>query len=130
MLPEEKEWIGQLTAGNETAFRLLLETYRDRVINICFRFLMNREEAEDAAQEVFIEIFQSIRKFRGDSKLSTWIHRVAVSKSLDELKKKKRKKPKKHQKLKLQHQKQQNNLPRQKNKRRFKRFQKRVLLVL
>jgi len=54
--------------------------------------LLDREDAEDISQEVFIEIFQSIKSFRGDSKLSTWIYRIAVTKSLDELKKRNRKK--------------------------------------
>ncbi len=50
------------------------------------------QDAEDICQEAFIEIFRSISKFRGDAKLSTWIYRVAVTKSLDHLKAKKRKK--------------------------------------
>jgi RNA polymerase sigma-70 factor (ECF subfamily) len=62
------------------------------VLNTCYRFMMNREDAEDLSQEVFIEIMRSVSAFRGQSGLSTWVHRVAVSKCLDELKKRKRKK--------------------------------------
>jgi len=61
-------------------------------MNTCYRFLLNKVDAEDVSQEVFIEVFQSIQSFRGDSKLSTWIYQIAVSKSLDEIKKRKRKK--------------------------------------
>ena len=61
-------------------------------MNTCYRFLLDKADAEDVSQEVFIEVFQSIHSFRGDSKLSTWIYQIAVSKSLDEIKKRKRKK--------------------------------------
>ena len=53
---------------------------------------MDKNDAEDISQEVFLEVFKSIQSFRGDSKLSTWILRIAVTKSLDEIKKQKRKK--------------------------------------
>jgi len=62
------------------------------VVNTCFRFIFNREDAEDLAQEVFIEVYRSLDKFREESKLSTWIYRIAVSKSLDHLRRLKRKK--------------------------------------
>jgi len=81
-----------LRAGDEVAFRLLLEKFQDKVINTCYRFLLNQQDAEDVSQEVFIEIFKSISQFNQASALSTWIYRIAVTKSLDELKKRKRKK--------------------------------------
>lgn len=62
------------------------------MLNICYHFLNNREDAEDTAQEVFVEIYQSIHRFRGDSKLFTWIYRIAAAKSLDLIRKRKRKK--------------------------------------
>ena len=74
------------------AFAELVELYKVRVIKTCYRFLLNQEDAEDISQEVFIQVFQSISSFRGESKLSTWIYRIAVTKSLDELKKRNRKK--------------------------------------
>lgn len=52
----------------------------------------NREDAEDLAQEVFIEVFQSINNFRGEASLSTWIYRIAVTKSLELKRKRNRKK--------------------------------------
>jgi len=54
--------------------------------------LQNEEDAEDVAQEVFIQVFQSISQFKGDSKLSTWIYRITVSKSLEFIRKKRTKK--------------------------------------
>lgn len=62
------------------------------MLNTCYRFLLDKKDAEDISQEVFIEVFQSFHTFRQDSSISTWIHRIAVSKSIDELRKRKRKK--------------------------------------
>lgn len=81
-----------LRAGDKAAFNELVICYGKRVINTCYRFLLDKEDVEDISQEVFIEVFQSIKSFRGDSKLSTWIYRIAVTKCLDEIKKRNRKK--------------------------------------
>ena len=85
-------FLNDLKTGSEEAFKKLMDLHQDRVINICFRFLNNRADAEDTAQDVFVEVYQSICRFRGDAKLSTWIYRIAVSKSLDTIRKTKRKK--------------------------------------
>jgi RNA polymerase sigma-70 factor (ECF subfamily) len=74
------------------AFAALLNRHHLKVLNTCFKFLLNKEDAEDVTQEVFIEVFQSINKFRGDAQVSTWIYRIAISKCLDEIKKRNRKK--------------------------------------
>jgi len=89
---EEKQLVKNLIRGDENSFRLMVNQYRQTVVNVCYRIMLNTEDAEDIAQEVFVEVFFSIKKFRGDSKLSTWIHRIAVSKCLDEIKKRSRKK--------------------------------------
>jgi len=62
------------------------------VLNTCYRFVMNRQDAEDLAQDVFVEVHRSLESFREESKLSTWIYRIAVTKSLDHLRRMKRKK--------------------------------------
>lgn len=54
--------------------------------------LQNAEDAEDVTQEVFVQVYESVQQFKGDSKFSTWLYRIAVTKSLDHLRKKKRKK--------------------------------------
>ena len=89
---EDLEFIKKLSAGDKSAFDELVKLYANKVINTCYRFLLDKEDAEDISQEVFIEVYQSIKSFRGDSKLSTWIYRIAVTKCLDELKKRNRKK--------------------------------------
>jgi len=88
----ENEIIGKLQSGDEETFKAVVEKYQRYVLNTCFRFVNSEETAEDLAQEVFIQVFISIRDFRGGSKLSTWIYRIAVTKSLDHLKKLRRKK--------------------------------------
>ncbi len=89
---ENEELLNKLMTGDKAAYNELVNLYSNRVINTCYRFLLDKEDAEDISQEVFIEVFQSIESFRGDSKLSTWIYRIAVTKSLDEIKKRNRKK--------------------------------------
>lgn len=68
---------------NTETFLQLVESYKDKVVNTCYGFLHNREDAEDVAQEVFIEVYLSYRNFRGESNISTWIYRIAINKSLD-----------------------------------------------
>lgn len=66
--------------------------YRDRILNTCYRFVPNLADAEDIAQEVFLAVHQTIGRFRGEAKLSTWLYRIAVTKCLDWIRKSKRKK--------------------------------------
>ncbi|MEI8102366.1 MAG: RNA polymerase sigma factor [Chlorobium sp.] len=73
-------------------FRSLVAEHQEMVLNTCYRFVFNRQDAEDLAQEVFVEVFRSLGQFREESKLSTWIYRIAVTKSLDHLRRLNRKK--------------------------------------
>ena len=89
---QESELIQQLKLGSRDAFRELVEEHKDRVYNTCLGFLRNPQDAEDMAQEVFLKVYESIGDFRGDAALSTWIYRIAVTKSLELIRKRKRKK--------------------------------------
>jgi len=89
---QEKELIAGLVAGSHYAFRLLVDTYKDRLFSTSLSILHNAEDSEDIVQEVFIEIFNSIKNFRKESSLSTWIYRITITKSLDLVRKKNRKK--------------------------------------
>jgi len=91
-MTNEPDLLILLKSGDSEAFAELIALYKRTVLNICYRFLLNREDAEDVSQEVFIEVYSSVKNFRAESKLSTWIYRIAVSKSLDEIKKQSRKK--------------------------------------
>ena len=84
---EEVDLISKLKNYDKSAFDVLINLYSKKVINTCYRFLLDKQDAEDLAQDVFVEVFQSIQSFRGDAKLSTWIYRIAVTKCLDEIKK-------------------------------------------
>lgn len=81
----EAFFIERLKQGEQSAYQELLNLYADRVFNTTLGLMQNREDAEDITQEVFTEVFLSIRNFRGQSKLSTWIYRIAVTKSLEEI---------------------------------------------
>lgn len=84
--------IPKVRAKDRDAFNELVRLYKHSVFNTCYRFLLNKEDAEDISQDVFVEVYQSIDSFRGDSQLATWIYRITVTKCLDEIKKRNRKK--------------------------------------
>ena len=86
---DEASFIKRLQVGEESAFKTLVDDNQQMVVNTCFGFLHNYEEAEDTAQEVFIQVYNRISTFRGDSKLTTWIYRIAVNKSLNKLRSRK-----------------------------------------
>ena len=88
----EQQLITALCNGEEPAFKELVDQFGDRVFNTALGLLQHQEDAEDIAQEVFIQVYRSINQFKGDSLLSTWIYRITVTKSLDHLRSKKRKK--------------------------------------
>ena len=88
----EKEIIDQLRQGNEEAFKKLVTLFQEKVFNTAVNFLQNQQDAEDAAQEVFIQVYNSIGQFKENSTLSTWIYRITITKCLDHTKSKKRKK--------------------------------------
>lgn len=85
----EQELIQDLCARDEQAFRHLVETYRNKVYATVFNMLQDRDDAEDCAQEVFIQVYESISSFKQESSLSTWIYRIAVRKALDKIRRKK-----------------------------------------
>jgi RNA polymerase sigma-70 factor (ECF subfamily) len=89
---EESGFIEQLEERDEGAFKQLVNEHKDRVYNTCLGFLRNPHDAEDVSQEVFIQVFDSIGDFREDASLSTWIYRIAVTKSLELIRYRKRKK--------------------------------------
>ena len=89
---EEQDFINQLKQGKQTAFNQLLDDFQQKVFSTCISFVPNKEDAEDIAQEVFLEVYKSISKFKGNSKLSTWIYRIATNKCLEFIRKKNTKK--------------------------------------
>jgi len=93
MVPQEElVLIERLKQGDESAFRTLVEQYQDLVYNTALGIVQNQSDAEDVAQEVFIQVFRSIGSFKSEAKLSTWIYRITTTRSLDLLRAKKSKK--------------------------------------
>ena len=75
--------------GDQNAFGEIVELYKDKVYQICFRMLGNRHEAEDLAQEAFVRAFINIHSFNIQMKFSTWLFRIATNLCIDRLRKKK-----------------------------------------
>lgn len=75
----EARFIERLRARDEHAFNQLVRQYERRVYGLLLRLIGRRDEAEDLAQEVFVQVFKAIGAFRGEAKLSTWIFRIAVN---------------------------------------------------
>jgi RNA polymerase sigma-70 factor (ECF subfamily) len=91
-LINQEEFIKNLRSGNQAAFSLLIDDYQQKVFHTCISFVPNKEDAEDIAQEVFLEVYKSIGKFKGNSKLSTWIYKICTNKCLEFIRKKNAKK--------------------------------------
>ena len=93
-MPDLNEWnlIERLKKGDETAFKEIVESSQGLVYNTALGIVQNPEDAEDVTQEVFVQLYESIKSFKGESKLTTWLYRITVSKAMDHLRKKKRKK--------------------------------------
>ena len=85
----EIELIHGLRQKDEDSFRWLVENYRNRVFGTILNIVQEKNDAEDAAQEVFIQVYESIQNFKEESSLSTWIYRIAVRKALDKLRRRK-----------------------------------------
>lgn len=88
----ETELITLLKQKDRAAFKSIVETGQDMVYNTALGILQNAEDAEDVTQEVFMQVFESVSSFKGESKFSTWIYRITVSKAMDHIRRKKRKK--------------------------------------
>lgn len=86
------ELVVQLQQGDETAFKKLVDEWQSMVYNTALGFVQNEDDADDITQEVFIQVYQSVRSFNSESKFSTWLYRITVNKALDHEKKKNRKK--------------------------------------
>ncbi len=89
---QEEDLVEALKSGDQEAFRHMVTTWQDMIFNTSLGLLQNDQDAEDITQEVFIKSYEAIHQFKGESKLSTWLYRIAVTKSLDHLRSKKRKK--------------------------------------
>lgn len=76
---DEKIYIDQAKEGDMNAFRQLVENHKVRLYNLAYDLTGNRHDAEDLSQDVFIKVFNSLHKYRGESKFSSWLYRITVN---------------------------------------------------
>ena len=88
----QDDLIADLQRGDQSAFTKLVDECQDMVYNTALGIVQNPEDADDITQEVFVQVYQSVSSFKGESKLSTWLYRITLSKALDHIKKSRRKK--------------------------------------
>ena len=86
--PSEADLIERAKLGDAAAFQALYDKHKRRVYSLCLRMTANTAEAEDLAQEAFLQLFRKIATFRGESAFSTWLHRLSVNVVLMHLRKK------------------------------------------
>lgn len=84
----EEEIVKQLKSGNYSNYDKIVNSYKNRVFGMAYKFTGDYDESQDLAQEVFLKIYRQIKNFREESKLSTWIYRISVNTCLDWKKKK------------------------------------------
>jgi len=89
---DERLLVEQLKRGDEAAFKTIVETWQNMVYNTALGIVQNAQDAEDIAQETFMQVYHSVSSFKGESKFSTWLYRITVAKALDHERRKKRKK--------------------------------------
>ena len=79
-------YIDKILANDTKAFTVLVNRYKNMVFTLTLQLLKNKEEAEEVSQDTFVKIFKHLDKFKGDSKFSTWVYRIAYNSCLDRIK--------------------------------------------
>ncbi|HET7698891.1 MAG TPA: sigma-70 family RNA polymerase sigma factor [Vicinamibacterales bacterium] len=83
--PTDADLVQASLAGDREAFDVIVERHRRQVYQLCYRFAGNHEDASDLAQDVFVRAYRSLRTFKGQSSLGTWLYRIAVNVSLNKV---------------------------------------------
>jgi RNA polymerase sigma factor (sigma-70 family) len=84
---DDNELIKLILNGNMNAFTFLVNRYRKLVVHITGRLIQRQEEIEDVSQDVFLKVYKNLKKYRGESKLSTWIATIAYNSAINHLRK-------------------------------------------
>ena len=82
-------YIEQVQKGNTEAFSFLVEKYQDMIFGLCLKMIQNTQDAEELAQDTFVKAFRSISSYKGNSKFSTWLYRIAYNASISMMRKRK-----------------------------------------
>nr|NQU90044.1 sigma-70 family RNA polymerase sigma factor [Bacteroidota bacterium] len=83
----ENSYLKKVIDGDTSKFSYFIENYKHMAFSIAFRVVNNREDAEEIVQDSFLKAFKSLKKFRQDSKFSTWFYKIVVNCSLSKIKK-------------------------------------------
>src|SRR5213083_2118471 len=81
----DEELLARLKAGDENAIRDVAETYGSKIYQLAFRYLRNKEDAEEVTQDVLYKVHRKIDAFRGDAALSSWIYRITFNTAMSRL---------------------------------------------
>jgi RNA polymerase sigma factor (sigma-70 family) len=84
----DRKLIEKVQSGDKAAFKLFFEKHHRNIYRLCYHMLHDSQEAEDMTQEVFLKVFLKIKRFRGESRVSTWLYRIAVNLCLNHLRRK------------------------------------------
>src|SRR6476620_2684788 len=83
--PRQDELLDRLKRGDDSAMAELAETYSSRIYQLAFRYLRNKEDAEEITQDVLFKVYRKIGAFRGDAALSSWIYRITFNAAMSRL---------------------------------------------
>jgi RNA polymerase sigma-70 factor (ECF subfamily) len=86
-----EELMARVAKGDEDAFEILVSRHQTSVLNLAYRFVGDRTQAKDLAQEVFIRVWQAAKTYKPEAKFKTWLYRIATNLCLNELKSARRK---------------------------------------
>ncbi|MGD0884265.1 MAG: RNA polymerase sigma factor [Thermodesulfovibrionales bacterium] len=89
-VPNDERLIAAILSGDDEAFVELVRRYKRKVFSIAARFVRNHDELDDVCQEIFIKVYQNLRKYRGDAPLEHWVSKIAVNACYDALRKRRR----------------------------------------
>ncbi len=90
LTPSDAEIVGEVKRGGWERYELLVRRYQNRVAGMCRSYLGNAQDAEEAAQDVLVKAYRSIRNFNEDSSFSTWLYRITVNHCIDAIRSRKR----------------------------------------
>jgi RNA polymerase sigma-70 factor (ECF subfamily) len=82
---KDRALLARLQAGDDTALRDLAEAYGSKIYQLAFRYLRNKEDAEEVAQDVLFKVHRKVGEFRGDAALSSWIYRITFNAAMSRL---------------------------------------------
>jgi RNA polymerase sigma-70 factor (ECF subfamily) len=83
--PDNDKLLARLQAGDEQAMAELADAYRSKIFQLAFRYLRNREDAEEVTQDVLFKVYRKVGEFRGDAALSSWMYRITFNAAMSRL---------------------------------------------